>query len=84
MLNSSCFEILNYLVYATVTFSSKKGPIRDFPSGPVANTLPSNSGSVGSIPGWGAKITHAVRCGPNLFFFFFFKSQSTAENLLRL
>ena len=31
---------------------------RDFPSGPVVKTSPSNAGGVGSIPGWGAKIPH--------------------------
>ena len=34
---------------------------RDLPSGPVVKTTPSNAGSVGSIPGWGAKILHASR-----------------------
>ena len=33
--------------------------VRDFPGGPVAKTLPSNSGGAGSIPGRGAKIPHA-------------------------
>ena len=28
---------------------------RDFPGGPVANTLPSDAGVVGSILGWGTK-----------------------------
>ena len=32
---------------------------RDFPGGPVVQTLPSNAGGAGSIPGWGAKIPHA-------------------------
>ena len=32
----------------------------DFPSGPVVKTLPSNAGGVGLIPGWGAKIPHAL------------------------
>ena len=31
----------------------------DFPGGPVIKTLPSNAGGVGSIPGQGAKISHA-------------------------
>ena len=31
----------------------------DFPGGPVVKILPSNAGSAGSIPGWGAKIPHA-------------------------
>ena len=33
----------------------------DFPDGSVVKTLPSNAGSAGSIPGWGAKIPHALR-----------------------
>ena len=32
----------------------------DFPGGPVVETLPSHVGGVGSIPGWGAKIPHAL------------------------
>ena len=35
--------------------------LRDFPGGPVVKTSPSNTGAVGSIPGWGAKISHASR-----------------------
>ena len=34
---------------------------RDFPGGPVVKTSPSNAGSAGSIPGWGAKIPHALQ-----------------------
>ena len=33
----------------------------NFPSGPVVRTLPSNADGVGSIPGQGAKLTHALR-----------------------
>ena len=33
----------------------------DFPGGPEVETLPFNAGSVGSIPGWRAKIPHASR-----------------------
>ena len=33
---------------------------RDFPGGPVVNTSPSSAGHVGSIPGRGAKIPHAL------------------------
>ena len=33
---------------------------RDFPGGPVAKNPPSNGGNVGSIPGQGTKIQHAV------------------------
>ena len=35
--------------------------VRDFPGGPVVKTSPSNAGGVGSIPGRGAKIPHALR-----------------------
>ena len=31
-----------------------------FPGGPVVRTSPSNSEGVGLIPGWGAKISHAL------------------------
>ena len=33
---------------------------RDFPGGPVVKNPPSNAGDVGSIPGGGTKIPHAV------------------------
>ena len=33
---------------------------RDFPGGPVVKNPPSNAGDVGSIPGRGTKIPHAV------------------------
>ena len=33
---------------------------RDFPAGPVVKNPPSNAGDVGSIPGEGTKIPHAV------------------------
>ena len=33
---------------------------RDFPGGPVVGTLPSNAEGVGSIPGQGAQIPHAL------------------------
>ena len=39
---------------------------KDFPGGPVVKTLPSNTGDMGSIPGWGTKIPHAVGCGQKL------------------
>ena len=32
---------------------------RDFPGGPVVETLPSKTECVGSIPDWGTKIPHA-------------------------
>ena len=33
---------------------------RDVPGGPLVKNLPSNSGDVGSIPGVGTKLPHAV------------------------
>ena len=38
---------------------SLKKKSRDFPGGPVVETLPSNEGGLGSIPGQGAKIPQA-------------------------
>ena len=35
-------------------------PPRDFPGGPVVQKLPSDAGGVGSIPGQGTKIPHAM------------------------
>ena len=35
-------------------------PFRDFPGGPVVKNPPSNAGDVGSIPGRGTKIPHAM------------------------
>ena len=34
--------------------------LRDLPGGPVVKTLPFNAGGVGSTPGQGAKIQHAL------------------------
>ena len=34
--------------------------MKDFLGGPVVKTSPSNAGGVGSIPGQGAKIPHAL------------------------
>ena len=33
---------------------------RDFPGHPVIETSPSKAGCMGSIPGWGVKIPHAL------------------------
>ena len=38
---------------------NKMTPV-DLPGGPVAKTLPSNAGGVGSTPGRGTKIPHAT------------------------
>ena len=32
----------------------------DFPGSPVVKNQPSNAGDMGSIPGWGIKIPHAM------------------------
>ena len=32
---------------------------RDFPGGAVVKNVPSSAGNMGSIPGWGTKITQA-------------------------
>jgi len=32
----------------------------DFPGGPVVKTPPSKAGVMGSTPGWGTKILHAL------------------------
>ena len=37
-----------------------KLPLWDFPDGPVVKNLPCKAGDVGSIPGWGTKIPHAL------------------------
>ena len=39
----------------------QKNQKRDFPGGPIIKTSPSNTEGIGSIPGWGAKISHASR-----------------------
>ena len=33
---------------------------RDFPGGPVTKNPPFSAGNVGSIPGWGSRISHAL------------------------
>ena len=44
----------------TYMWNLKKKKVRDFPGGPVVKTLPPSAGGVGSIPGRGAKIPHAL------------------------
>ena len=40
---------------------------RNFPGSPEAvKTLPPNAGAMGSIPGQGTKVPHAVGCGQKL------------------
>ena len=40
--------------------NTHKPGLRDFPGGPVVKNPPCNAGDVGSIPGQGTKILHAV------------------------
>ena len=52
-----------YVRCASVSNIKPKVPrifLGGFPGGPVVITLLFNAGSVGSIPGWGARIPHAV------------------------
>ena len=44
-------------------FSPTCKEVWDFPGHPVAKTLPSSSGGLGSVPGLGTKIPHAVQFG---------------------
>ena len=56
-----CLEKLNSLYKAEIqTRHIVKKLIKDSPGGPVVNTSPSSAGHVGSIPGRGAKIPHAL------------------------
>ena len=50
----SADQCLNHL-----KLSIKKKRHRDFPGGPVVETLLSNAGDAGLIPGWGAGTPHA-------------------------
>ena len=42
-----------------VQTTSLKEEMQEFPGGSVVKTSLSNAGSTSSIPGWGAKISHA-------------------------
>ena len=48
------------MYFYILAISNQKLKFRDFPGGPVVKTSPSNAGCVGSIPGRGAKIPHAL------------------------
>ena len=61
----------NYQDYKKQTKSGKLSQLRtlwdmascyngDFPGGPVVKNLPSHAGDMGSVPGWGAKISQAM------------------------
>ena len=52
----------NYIQYPVINHNGKEYKermYRDFPGSPVVKTLPSNEGSLGSIPRRGVKIPHA-------------------------
>ena len=55
--SSSKMRVLK--IFSSDAFLSYYKVIWDFPSSPVVKTPPSHSGSVGSIPSQGTKITHA-------------------------
>ena len=50
----------NILKSISVIHHINKMEDRDFPGSPAVETSPSNAGSVGSIPGQGAKIPHVL------------------------
>ena len=48
-----CYRLMNSVLKVTY--------VRDFPSGPVVKTSPSNARGMGLIPGRGSKTPHALR-----------------------
>ena len=50
----------DFILEMTFENNSEKGRVGSFPGGPVANSLASNAGDTGSIPGWGTKIPHSA------------------------
>ena len=54
-----CYLNFHFLVIHEYFVLSKTPPCGDFPGGAVVKSSPSNAGDEGSIPGWGAKISHA-------------------------
>ena len=53
--------MLKYLGEVSLRIQLFKMVHRDFPGGPVVKILRFNAGDVGSIPGQGAKIPHALQ-----------------------
>ena len=47
--------------HLALAFKEFKTGERNFSGGPVVETLLSNEGDEGSIPGWGTKIPHAAQ-----------------------
>ena len=57
-------QISDYLDFIDFSILSRRSQIlwtQDFPTDLVVKTSPSSAGGVGSIPGWEAKIPHALR-----------------------
>ena len=50
----------NEILYNKLKVLSQERKYWNFPAGPVVKNLPSSAGDVGSIPGQGTKIPHAV------------------------
>ena len=53
-----CFH---YLAHLNAEETGIKSNMQDFPGGPVVKNCPSSAGDVGSIPGQGTKMPHAVK-----------------------
>ena len=67
---SPCLTELEKACEATKIQSSQKSIRffffkREFPGSPLVKTLDFQAGGMGSIPGWGTKIPHAVQNGKN-------------------
>ena len=54
-----CLPYSSLMISLECVCSSKNKQSRDFPGGPVVESLPSSAVDVGSIPGWRTKIPHA-------------------------
>ena len=57
--SSRCGANIPHNLWPKYFFKNYNKPrVRNFPGGPVVETLPSNAGGEGSVPGWGARIPH--------------------------
>ena len=56
-----------YLQESSLT-SDINSTFKGLPGGPVIKNLLSNAEGVGSIPGWGTRIPHAMWCSQKTFF----------------
>ena len=50
----------DFILEMTFENNSEKWRVGSFPGGPVANSLASNAGDAGSIPGWGTKLAYTA------------------------